>query len=267
MAGFDDVLLHKTKQQAMLRTTLNTNFTDMKELEFEIRKQAPADTDHSAQALLKDHYARNMLLTSGKPTYANLAIPLVHRRDMSKNSPQDKYLRPHYPHSTSRFSQYDPSEGSQTARMSTKAPLSDRFDTYSTPKSRVSLQSERSDGIVGLAEHILFTRSRVLQHKKAIFGSQVRLVRGLQECIDTINDTFKVDVHGYVPKALVEYKKKRAILRAQQGLQPGKPQKQHFKKDVVREYRSALLRKALAHGLDRDTRYVYTLGTIDATNT
>ena len=263
MAAFDDVLLYKTKQKSMLRTSLNTNMTDFREMEFEIRKQAPVDTDHSAQALLKDHYARNILLTSGRPTYSNLAIPLKHRRDTSKNRPQSKYLRPKpFKSIPSASSLFTASDGNQTTRVSLQIPS----DVYIRTEPRMSLQEERSDGIFGLQEHIEFTQSRLLLQKRELFGSGVQLVRGLQGCVDTLNSVKKAETHGYLPKALVEYKQKKALLRAEQGKTQG-VQPHHMKRDIIKEYRSELLRKALAHGIDRDMRYVYTLGTIDATNT
>jgi len=260
MAAFDDVLLYKTKQKAMLRTSLNTNLTDFREMEFEIRKQAPVDTDHSAQALLKDHYARNILLSSGRPTYSNLAIPLKHRRDASKDRPQRKYLRPKPLKSIS--SVLSLTEGCQTARVS----LQIASDVYLSPEPRMSLQEERSDGILGLQEHIEFTQGKLLQQRRVLLGSRAEVVRGLQSCVQTLNSVRKAETHGLLPKALVEYKKKKALLRAQKEGEKG-TQPLHMKRDIIKEYRSALLRKALAHGTDREMRYVYTLGTIDATNT
>ena len=263
MAVFDDVLLLKTKQHSMLRTSLNTNFTDYREMEFEIRKQAPIDTDHSAQTLLKDHYARNILFSSGRPTYSNLAIPLKHRRDASKDKPQRKYLRPKSFQSISSVgSLLSTVEGNQTTRVSLQIPT--EVDLPIDP--RKSLQAERSDGILGLQEHIDFTQSTLLHQKRQLHGSRVQLVRGMQSCVATLNSVRKAETHGSLPKALVEYKQRKALLRAQKttegGIQPF-----HMKRDVIKEYRSALLRKALTHGIDRDMRYIYTLGTIDATNT
>lgn len=169
MAAFDDVLLHKTKQKAMLRTSLNTNLTDFREMEFEIRKQAPVQTDHSAQTLLKDHYARNILFTSGRPTYSNLAIPLKHRRDVSKDRPQNKYLRPKPLKSI--FSAVSQTESSQTPRTSVPT-------AFFLSEPRMSLQEERSDGILGLQEHIDFTQGKLMQQSG---GGQ----RPAELCADT----------------------------------------------------------------------------------
>lgn len=275
---FGEILLYKTAQGALLRSSLNTNFTDLKEMEFHIRKQAPEPTSNSTQSILKDHYARNIMLSANRPTYSNLTVPLRHKRTDSKNDPQKKYTRPRSKEATPRLTPRGPPEHARTVRFSdSHSPdLSSAGGQTSSPRGTSrpttsltyrSLMTERAEGIVGLKEHCAFTLSRVHSERRAVVTKKRSILDLLERCKERLDQALRIDQRGYIPKSLKEYKERKARERAERGETLRKPPPINLKKDVIREYRQDLLKKALAHGIDKDMRYVYTFGTISTTNT
>jgi hypothetical protein len=86
--------------------------------------------------------------------------------------------------------------------------------------------------------------------------------KSFQACVRDINRALQIEVQGYVPKSLQEYKLRKAEERRLSGktVQADKGPAVSIRKEVIREYKTDLMTKALARGVDKDLRYIYTCG-------
>ena len=245
------------------------------------RKHAETTRHISAQNLIKAHYTRISTARSFKPKTTGLIIPAKHRRAQT-----DDYEPMRRSHSKSQ-STFTPlpcaspvppltlptaatPEGTKTVRFkldddskSVKRTQSD--GQLLSLSSRLSLS--KKDNLRGIKEICRVTHSGVKREKRVVRLKRRRFLRGLKQCSTAIDRALKVDVVGYIPQPLLEYKRKKAEERAARGIVLRKPPPVYLQKEVVVEYRRDLLHKALKHNIDKDMRYIYTLGSCSTNNT
>ena len=294
--NFDEVMLHKATLGNPLRSSLNSHFADLKAMEASIRQVVETPSHHSVQSLLKAHYARTIVAGSAKASSFNLAIPMKHRRTVSTEYERMRVSRPKpkltlSPRSIPRIStspqlkqrgsgNWDQGEesGVKSVRFAVESPSMSESKwqrtgsetQVMTPRpmtSAFSMISRRSEDLAGIGEHLKLTRTVVRKEKRVVKRKQRQLMRGLRKCSSAVDKALKFDIHGYIPKDLIEYKRKKAEERAAKGIVLKKPPVIHLRKEVVMEYRRDMLQKALQHNIDKDLRYIYTLGSCSANNT
>jgi len=134
--------------------------------------------------------------------------------------------------------------------------------TASTPVTcRVTTNKLSQD----LRQSCITARSS-LQKERVLVQRQARSIhRGLRKCSLAVNHALRIEIHGFLPKALVMH---RARLRTQRLTSPTAERGEAGSRQaLVKEYRRALLSKALTRGIGRDMRYLYTCGSCSALGT
>lgn len=129
------------------------------------------------------------------------------------------------------------------------------------------ITSIRSEEILEFRHTCRAARSTVRKERRIVRRKQKEFLLGLRRCSVAVDNALNLDVNGYIPKELAEYKKRRAEERAARGVSPLVLKHINLKKEVVSEYRREMLRKALQRNLDKDMRYIYTFGTCSALGT
>lgn len=108
-----------------------------------------------------------------------------------------------------------------------------------------------------------------LQKERVQVQRQARsLHRRMHTCSLAVNHALHIDIHGFLPKAMITH---RAKLRTQMAaVSPAAENGNRDvgdRKEVVREYRKALLNKALTRGIGKEMRYLYTCGSCSTLGT
>lgn len=235
--------------------------------------------NESLQNVLRAHYTRINNVKTVKPNVTSLIIPAKHRR----LNPTD-YERMRRSHCKSQPLLISPPTPMPQLTLPTavtpEESKSVRFKLHDEGKYSTRTLSDgqflgassrfspsKQDDLAGIKETCRLTRSGVRRDKRIAGVKRRRFMRGLKQCSVAVERALKVDVHGYIPKELQEYKRRKAEERAAKGLTLRKPPPIYLRKEVVFEYRRDLLHKALKHNIDKDMRYIYTLGSCSAANT
>lgn len=161
---------------------------------------------------------------------------------------------------TVRFAR-DSSEGA----LGTRAASTARLLTINT--SPRALSTRRSDEIIELRHTCKSARSTVRRERRIVKRKKRKLISDWHRCSIAVDNALNIDVNGYLPPSLIDYKQKRAELRAARGYTPQIQAPINLKKEVVEEYRRDLLKKALQRNIDKDLRYIYTFGSCSAAGT
>lgn len=108
-----------------------------------------------------------------------------------------------------------------------------------------------------------------LQKERVQVQRQARSIhRRLHTCSLAVKHALHIDIQGFLPKALIMH---RAKLRTQRAALSPAARNGNLdmgdRKEVVREYRKALLNKALTRGIGKEMRYLYTCGSCSALGT
>jgi len=240
--SFAKALLHKTAQRIPLRSTTNPAFYDLRQLDYQLRKEAPSPDRLSARNVLKDFYARHMLGPKAKETLTE-SIPLLHRRsDLSPDSPISPAKSLLHPYPVPCI----------VLHRSSKSPLL---------RSKSAQRLWELDGLKQLCGYASETLDRERERMKEVKGTFVRRIRG---CGERLREMEKAELKGSVPKALLEHKKKMAETRSKSTARLKVAPADNPDQQVIREYRKAVFSKASRSKLSRHMRYVYTLGSTSA---
>lgn len=193
------------------------------------------------------------IFRSSDPILALSRTPAKHLRTQStpflpvhKDQPRDRKAPRRPTLLTSRTpTRLDP----DLALLRTSTPVTCRFTTLSQDLRRSCITARSS-----------------LQKERFLVQRQARSIhRGLRKCSLAVSHALRIDIHGFLPKALVMH---RARLRTQRLKSPPEDRENiESRKAVVKEYRKALLNKALTKGIGKDMRYLYTCGTCSALGT
>lgn len=275
MASLATVLLHKAAQGQPVRSSLNSHFSDLKELEFQLRKRVTSSRNNSTLSLVNDHYAR---LRGSAGAFEQDIIPLKHLRQVS--SQDSVYVRrrrwaskPQTPRvmmltqgdsrTVSRGLEASSSpclNSSPGSRLSTLQFTKTVTFASDTPRSKPSwksatLEQDLKVTCAPTGKTVQTTRRQVRRMKR-------KWTKSFQACVRDINRALQIEVQGYVPKSLQEYKIRKAEERRLLGktVQTDKGPAVSIRKEVIREYKTDLMTKALARGVDKDLRYIYTCG-------
>lgn len=254
---------------------------DLRLLAKEERKCMKTARHVSAQNLIQAHYARISTARATQPKTTGLLIPAKHRRlqttlyePMRSSRSKSQYVFSLVPSGSPIPPLTLPTaatpEGTKTVRFKLEEDGKFVTRTHSEcvlprPSSRLNLSKQ--DNLLGIKESCRITHTGVKREKRVMRLKRRTLLRSLKQCSAAVERALKVDVHGYVPKQLLEYKRKKAEERAARGIVLHRPPPIYLQKEVVIEYRRDLLSKALKHNIDKDLRYIYTLGTCSTTNT
>ena len=197
---------------------------------------------------------------SSDPDMAFTRVPAKHLRTQSNpflpidlNLPKGKSSRRRASPQTSRPSKPESPDYPPEATLRTSStPATCRVTTsklshdlrISCIKARFSLQKERV---------------QVQRQARSIH-------RRLHTCSLAVKHALHIDIQGFLPKALITH---RARLRTQKAaLSPAAGNwNVGDRKEVVREYRKALLNKALTRGIGKEMRYLYTCGSCSTLGT
>lgn len=275
MASIASVLLHKTTQGRPVRSSLNSRFTDLKELEYEMRRRVMSPKNLSVHSLVGDHYAQ---LRGSLTSFQHTAIPLKHLR--TSQSQVSMYLR----RGSSRSKPVTPRItlplDSQSALLLSRSPDSVKPSshrqlsfgsmavvktvTFAGDTPRPTLKNETFDK--DLKDTWGPTVRGVKTARKQVRRMKRKVTKGFKACSRDIDKALNVDLRGYVPKSLQEYKEKKAEFRRLAGKTTVTSQGPviNIRKEVVRQYKSDLVSKALARGVDKDLRYIYTFGSLSS---
>lgn len=197
------------------------------------------------------------IFRSSDPILALSRVPAKHLRTHSnpflpvhKDHPRDRKVSRRPTPLTSRTpTQQDPADRGLLRTAST--PVTCRITT-----NKLSQELRRS----------CITARSSLQKERFLVQRQARSIhRGLRKCSLAVSHALKIDIHGFLPKALIVH---RAKLRTQRLKSPPDSRAEtESRKALVKEYRKALLNKALTKGIGKDMRYLYTCGTCSALGT
>ena len=286
MGSLAEVILQKTVQTKPLRSTLNRKFGDLKELEFEIRKRVLSPDNLSTNNLVNDHYARIQGVTGA---YSSLTTPLKHTRRQSErkfktqrskltshrltdtdglssrpttarllDSHELTSYRPSAAHSTK--ASYLPASKTFPSFIETSRPTSSGLRTERPTSSHVPAQRLTTD----IEERCLATRKEVKREKRLVRKQRKKCSNNFKACTKKIEAALRADIIGFVPKALLEYQARKEKPKPSTAKIPttAKAPAYSLEREIVREYRKGLASRAFARGMDRDLRYIYTLGSL-----
>lgn len=274
MASLATVLLHKAAQGQPVRSSLNSHFSDLKELDFQLRKRVSSSRNYSTLSLVNDHYVQ---LRGPAGAFEQAAIPLKHLRQVA--SQDSVYVRrkrgrskPQTPRVTlltqgnsravSRALEASSPclNSSPGSRLSTLQFAKTVTFASDTPRPKPSWKSATLEHDLRVTcaptgKTVQTTRRQVRKMKR-------KWTKSFQACARDINRALQIEVQGYIPKSLQEYKLRKAEERRLSGktVQTDKGPAVSIRKEVIREYKTDLMTKALARGVDKDLRYIYTCG-------
>ena len=281
MASLAAVLLHKAAQGQPVRSSLNSHFSDLKELDFQLRRRVTSPRNFSTFSLVHDHYAQLRAPAGG--AFNQATIPLKHLRQVSSHD--SVYVR----RSRGRSKPPTPRITLQTEGYSTtisRAMNASSPRLNSSPSSRLSavpftktvtfasdtprLRPGTSWKSATLEQDLRLTCAPTGRSVKTARRQVKRMTRkwtkSFKACAREVNQALKADVQGYVPKSLQEYKVRKAEERRLAGktVSTAEAPIVNIRKEVIREYKSDLVAKALARGVDKDMRYMYTFGSVSS---
>ena len=247
----------------------------------ETRTYAKTARHVTAQSLIQAHYARISTARSIKPKATAVVIPAKHRRVHTIQYEPMRHSRSKSQSVLTPIACASPvppltlptaatPEGTKTVRFKLEEDgksVARTLSEYVLPRPSSRLNLSKHDNLLGIKESCRLTHTGVKREKRVVRLKRRTLLRSFKQCSASVERALKIDVYGYIPKPLLEYKRKKAEERAARGIVLRKPPPVFLQKEVVTEYRRDLLSKALRHNIDKDLRYIYTLGSCSTTNT
>lgn len=283
MASLAQVLLYKATQGQPVRSSLNSHYSDLKELEYQLRRRVTSPRNFSTFSLVHDHYAQ---LRGPAGAYDQVAIPLKHLRQVS--SQDSVYVRrnrgrskPPTPRSTLLTEGYSTTlsramnassprlNSSPSSRLSAVPFTKTVTFACDTPRLRPGSSWKSATLEQDLRVTCAPTGRSVKTARRQVKRMRRKFTKSFKICVRDVNRALKADVQGYVPKSLQEYKIRKAEERRLTGKTAPTANDPHLniRKEVIREYKSDLVTKALARGVDKDMRYIYTFGSVSSVAT
>ena len=131
--------------------------------------------------------------------------------------------------------------------------------TASTPATTRMATSRRSQE---LRRNCVQVHSSLKRERRTVQRQALSIHKGLHKCSLAVTHALRIDINGYLPKALIVHRGKLSTPSS-----PVTMRDRSEKQGIIKEYRIALVRKALAKGNNKDARYLYTFGSCSTRGT